>query len=448
MKEKIFKHTTRRQFLTAMAMICVSLTTALLGLPQAESGDRLGRSGQLDLSFGEAGMVPLEAIGSGVSLQTDQQILVVTQSPNQLLRYNSNGAVDVSFGINGALDLALLPFAVAEQPDGKIVLAGEISEYPSGSFAVARVNPDGTLDTTFDDDGMVSTDIVSSLENTFRAGYGSRAQDLIIQPDGSIVLAGSLYYYQYDGWAHAEQSIAFALVRYRADGSLDTDFGEAGVVVTDIMSAEEPFDNPPDAAYGIDLQSDGKIVVAGYTTIADDGGMSDRDFALVRYHANGLLDSSFGIEGVVITDIFGKRDEFRDVALRGDGLITASGFATDLVSNFALVRYHMDGSIDESFGVDGLVITDVSGGDDYIAAMSLQADEKIVAVGWSVYEDPIRTLVTLTRYDDAGKLDKHFGRNGIVVTDTGYSAAHTHDVAIQDDDKIVVIEGAIIRYLP
>ncbi|MBI4660184.1 MAG: hypothetical protein HY735_15195 [Verrucomicrobia bacterium] len=193
----------------------------------------------------------------------------------------------------------------------------------------------------------------------------------------------------------------------------------SGKVTTPIGSAD-------DAAHSVALQTDGKIVVAGYS---NNGGAPD--FALARYHVDGSLDTSFGPGGKVTTN-FGASDEARSVAIQSDGKIVAAGHSSSGVSDFALARYNSDGSLDESFGAGGKVTTDFNAGEDFGRSVAIQSDGKIVVAGVA------GGSFALARYRSDGGLDTTFGTSGKVTADFGTSSSEGNSVAIQGDGKIVV----------
>ena len=317
--------------------------------------------------------------------------------------FSSDGKVTTDFG---STDEA---YAVALQTDGKIVAAGK----RGGDFAVARYNADGSLDTSFSSDGKVTTD----FGTTFEAARG-----VAVQSDGKIVAAG------YTGSGSATD---FAVARYNADGSLDTSFSSDGKVTTAIGSAS-------DIAWAMALQSDGKILVAG----SSNNG-TNNDFALVRYNANGTLDTSFSGDGKVTTAIGSGASSAAGMALQSDGKIVLAGYV-GFRDDFALARYNTDGSLDTSFSSDGKVITDGGGTLDAANAVTVQSDGKIVAAGH------INSLTTLgmIRYTSAGALDTSFGTGG-KLTASGTLAANA--VAMHRGDGIVVASSsnndfALLRY--
>ena len=272
-----------------------------------------------------------------------------------------------------------------------------------------RVLMAGDLDISFDGDGKVTTAVGSGNDYAY---------SVAIQSDGKIVVAGES--------GNSPGNRDFALTRYNANGSLDISFDGDGKVTTDFGSR---FD---DVAYSVAIQSDGKIVVAGYSL--NSGG--NWDFALTRYNANGSLDISFDGDGKVTTDFGGALDRAVSVAIQSDGKIVAAGYS-DNGSNrdFALTRYNSNGSLDTTFDGDGKVTTDF-GSIDTALSVAIQSDGKIVVAGYSG-NTPFNWDFALTRYNSNGSLDTTFDGDGKVTTAIGISSDYAFSVAIQSDGKIV-----------
>lgn len=319
------------------------------------------------------------------------------------------GSLDTSFG-NGGLVLTNFAqasndqaFAMAIQPDGKVVVTGLSDASGNFDIAVARYNTDGTLDASFGTAGKVLTGFSQSSDDQ---GFA-----VALQPDGKIVVAGV-------------SSSAFALARYNSNGVLDGSFGSGGLVTTS-------FGGTFSEALAVAIQPDGKIVALG---ISDANG--DFDFALARYNANGTLDSAFGNAGKVLTDFSQKSfDQAFAMAIQSDGKIVAAGLS-DAGGNFhfALARYNTDGTLDASFGSAGLVLSSSApGSDDSALAVGVQPDGKIVAAGVS------ESSFAVARYNANGTLDAGFGSGGTVTTAFGTdSFDQAASLAIQPDGKIVV----------
>ncbi len=391
--------------------------------------------GSLDTSFDSDGKVTTD-MGSGsdrgnaIALQSDGKILVAGNNAFQrfaLARYNADGSLDTSFSSDGKLttnvdsgvdsgeDMAL-------QSDGKILVAGYSHNGSDYDFALVRYNADGTLDTSFGTvvsgqtrSGMVTTAILSG--NDF-------ARAVALQSDGDIVVAGA---------SHNGTNEDFALARYDTNGDLDTSFGNNGKVTTAILSnAEYIFD--------VAVQSDGKIVAAGYSNNG-----SDNDFALARYNANGSLDTSFDTDGKVTTAIGSSDDLGQAIALQSDGDIVVAGYSSNGSNDdFALVRYNANGSLDTSFGTvvsgqtrSGKVITAIRSRNDRARGVVLQSDGDIVVAGESENASA-RNDFALARYDTNGDLDASFDSDGKVTTAFASTSADVaYDLALQTDGKIV-----------
>ena len=281
-------------------------------------------------------------------------VFVICTFNLQVPAWAADGDLDTSFGTGGKVTTAIgsaddTAYSVVLQSDGKIIAVGQSDNGANTDFAVVRYNADGSLDTSFGSGGKVTTAIGSSNDN---------ARSVVLQSDGKIVVVGNSWSSAYD----------FAVVRYNADGSLDTSFGSGGKVTTQVGGSLS------DTAYSVVLQSDGKIIVAG---------ASDSDFAVVRYNANGSLDTSFGSGGKVTTPIGSSSDDANSVVLQSDGKIIVAGFSNGATRDFAVVRYNANGSLDTSFDTDGIVTTPIGSGTDEANSVVLQSDGKIIAAGYS-----------------------------------------------------------------
>jgi len=401
----------------ALVAIVVALVVLVLG-----GGTALAGAGSLDTSFSFGGKVTTP-IGSGtdvaqaVALQPDGKIVAAGNSISgftdrfALARYNPNGSLDTSFDGDGKLTTAIgsgneNAYAVAIQPDGKIVAAGYSSNGSDYDFALARYNANGSLDTSFDGDGKQTTAIGGSDDVAFAVA---------LQPDGKIVAAGQSFNGSNDD---------FALARYNANGSLDTSFDGDGKQTTAIGSGNEN-------AYAVAIQPDGKIVAAGRSSNG-----SDDDLALVRYNANGSLDSSFDGDGKQTTAFGSGNDDAYAVAIQPDGKIVAAGYGlVGSVSEFALARYNPDGSLDSSFDGDGKQTTAIGSG-DAAYAVAIQPDGKIVAAGNSFNGSDVDFGVA--RYNPNGSLDIGFGGGGELTTQIGSGNDFGAAAALQPDGRIVV----------
>lgn len=367
--------------------------------------------GDLDLTFGTGGKVIKvfanlgNSKASDVIIQPDRKIVTAgtagiagSTSYFALTRHNQDGSPDIGFGNKGDVLTGFTNSSAAEaealiiQPDGKLVAAG-ISDQ---SFSLARYNLDGSLDTSFGIGGKVTSGVLTY-------GYISGIKDLVIQSDGKLVAVGYnglvpfiLIRYNSDGTidssfgsggkiilgsasgAITPHSLAiqqdgklvaggsklvgsyvdFGLMRFNANGTTDTAFGNNGIVTTG-------FDGG-DTAWDVAIQPDGKIVA---------GGQGDSGFALARYNENGSLDTSFGIGGKILTSFNASG---LALSILPDGkLIMAGGTYS---GDFALVRYNSDGTLDIGFGNSGIVITDF-GSTDRAWSLAVQPDGNTVVAG-------------------------------------------------------------------
>ncbi len=293
---------------------------------------RYNPDGSLDKSFGKGGKVNTvlgdDDEANAVVLQPDGKLIAAGQS-FALARYNANGALDPSFGTGGKVTTPFgsdyaVAFALVLQPDGKLVAAGDTETGSNHEFALARYNPDGSLDPSFGTGGKVTTAFSGDLHGAY---------SLVLQPDGKLVAGGYI----------AGPNYGAALARYNADGSLDPSFGGDGRVTTALFGAD-----------ALVLQPDGKLLATG--------GSPD-GLALARYNPDGSLDTSFNRTGEVTTKIR-SHAAAQALALQPDGKLVAAGYtytgSTDqhrLSADFALARYKPDGSLDGSFGRGGKVTT-------------------------------------------------------------------------------------------
>jgi len=343
---------------------------------------RYNGDGTLDTTFGTGGAVvyngPANAMdtANAVAIQPNGKIVVVGTARNidnydvLVLRYNSNGTLDPTFGTSGVV-LYNGPGndidngqGVALQSDGKIIIVGE-SHNVSGGYSdslLLRYNSNGTLDTTFGAGGAVFYDIGDGSD----IGYA-----VAIQPDGKIVITGV----HWSGSAATDLQV----LRYANNGTLDATFGTGGVVRYGAA-------NVSDAGHAVAVQPDGKILVVGNSldTLATP---IENEAVLLRYNSNGTPDSTFGSGGVVIYEDSSNQspvDGKLSLALQPDGKIGIAGasYQTALSRYFAFVSfYNTDGTLFDGFGTSGFVLFSPS--DQYASAraVALQADGKIVVAG-------------------------------------------------------------------
>lgn len=334
--------------------------------------------------------------------------------------FGSAGELDPTFGNNGISifdtqgETADYGWFSRMLPDGKILTLGPT--FGGGkAYALARLLPDGALDSSFGTNGKVVTIVGSAIT---------------LQQDGKIVLAGK--------GNCSGSNCDFAVLRLNADGSKDTAFGNNGIAYTSIRA---------DAyALAVVVQADGKIVLAGSAGnfepfLPEKGSLNLRlktenpdnrriashdipratrsaflyDFTLVRYNSDGSIDSTFGNSGIVQTKLT-KTSEIRALLIQPDQKLVAIGIDSDNGDfvNVALARYKTNGSLDGSFGTNGIVITDIDGRNDFGDDAVLQADGKITVSGGSV--DGTDSEILVLQYFSNGQPDSAFGTAGRVIT--------------------------------
>ncbi|MBA3832009.1 MAG: hypothetical protein H0X34_08965 [Chthoniobacterales bacterium] len=403
-------------------------------------------AGRLDASFGNGGVAitdfaQTDDYASAVEVQPDGTIIVAGSSGiypdfhSALVRYTRNGGLDSAFGNGGKVvaqfdsngdDLS----AIVLQSDGKIVAAGSIH---GTAFLVARFNADGSLDQAFGSNGSVETKF---------GDPSAGAADVVLQTDGKIIAVGV------SGAGSLSELNDFALARYNSDGSLDQTFGSGGKVITHFPGVF----NTGSTATSAMFQSDGKLVVGGF--YKNEG--TPHQFALARYNSNGSLDFNFGRAGKVMTPV-GTGDAFSfAIALQSNGRIVLAGYSdTTQGHDFSLAGYASNGTLDTTFGNGGIMATDFAGGSDDIAyAMTMQRDGKLVVAGRT---GPYPEFdFAGARYSSDGQLDQNFGTGGKVTTSFS-SSDDAYAVAFQPNGKIILagisfanganFDFAVARYL-
>ncbi len=451
----------------------------------------LGQAGFLDPTFGGTGMVQIgfggaQDSGQATAVQSDGQLLVagIRQDTGQIvvMRLGTNNLPDPTFGSEGMA--ALTPpvntthiSAVAQQADGKIVVAGTASGSGTynNDFMLARFNSDGSVDPSFGTGGFVSRDMFNSSDDTCNA--------MVIQPDGKIVVGGSTVIDPVTTFT----TYSMTLARFDTNGNADFSFGSGGVV--------RPANTI--SAYALALEGDGNILVGGYAS--GDG--------VFRFTTNGILDASFGSGGkaeisagqivalaiqpagirpgqsamIVAAGSSGgiafvarmSTGGVLDTNFNGTGYVTkdmgvdsnvtglacfVTGFTvrvikilitgyTDYEAQFMAVRFNGDGSTDTSFGNSGVVLTTIPGASlAQASGLAVQPGPLLVLAGtvWSGAYCGNDFLVTRYNYSN-GSLDTNFYGGGILATNLGDRPAEANAVSVQRDGKIVVAGYSINR---
>jgi uncharacterized delta-60 repeat protein len=424
-----------RQLVAAAMTLFIASLGALLPARAA--------SGDLDPTFGAGGSVRTDFAGNidqanAVALQPDGKIVAAGSSFSNtktvedfiVARYLANGTLDKRFGKNGKITTDFFRnvdsiSAVAVQPDGRIVVAGFAQLGGAGGnprvFALARYTSDGLPDTSFGSGGALTTSFGGSF-----AG----ASALMLQPDGKIVVAGTVDFNP----SVPNTGLDFALARYNSSGSLDGSFGVGGKVVFDFFGS---FDQANAAA----LQPDGKIIVVGSASY--DSANRDIGFALTRFNSDGSTDFGFGSGGKQITDFFGAGAKANGIVLQRDGRFVVAGTASDsatrpVATDFALARYNADGNLDTTFGSGGeTAIPFPDSASEQGNALVVAPDGKIIVTGAAFKTFSTAPDFALARYNSNGTPDVTFGSGGTLTTDFAGGTDVAQALAIQADGNVV-----------
>lgn len=342
-------------------------------------------------------------------LQPDGKILLSSETQNELclIRLKSDGSLDSNFGTNGlsfeylGIWGSIISFAV--QSNGNIVVCGRVV-FSTDELMVARYLPNGTLDSSFGNNGAVW-----SIGNNWGFTY-PYLYDIAVMVDGRIVVGGSAR-------IDAVNDFCFTAIRFLPDGALDTTFNHTGVAYTKA--------NLPGLIYtqALLVQPDGKVFISGY---AD-------SLAIIRFDISGQLDNSFGTNGLVKLDPPGRTAE---MLIQPDGKIVLGGH---LDTCFALYRLWPDGSRDNNFGINGRVVTKLLNASNTLTDIALQPDGKLIA-GGVYYQGNSISKVMLSRYTvNATSVFNIDLQNRITV----YPNPANDYISIQDDSRHHIRKASI-----
>lgn len=390
---------------------------------------RFNTDGSLDQSFATGGKqtthFPENAYATAVAIQGDGKIVVAGHTTTSyesgesltdfaLARYNNDGTPDKSFSDDGMQISSVsngddFPTSIATQKDGKIVVVGysEINGKSKhySSCEIARFNTDGSLDNSF----FVAPERFGFLS----ASPASAA----LQSDGKIVIAGQTV----TGTGEEDEitTTDIFVARYNTDGQLDHTFNDNGFQTADFGSDDN------DNAIGVNLQSDGKIVLLG-----NNWNGSNYDFVLARFNTNGGADQTFGSNGVQTTDFNNSNDTASVLSIMSDGKIIVAGSSN--ATEFSLARYNMDGSPDTAFDGDGKFSNSLKAaqqGRTNFTSTAIQRDGKMIVAGNTWNGKNQEFLVA--RYKTNGSLDTTFSHDGVQTVNFGISRDGATQVAIQ-----------------
>jgi uncharacterized delta-60 repeat protein len=403
--------------------------------------------GDLDATFGTGGKVSLnftsavDLLRTDTIVQPDGKILVASNHWTgsslllSVIRLNETGGLDAAFGSGGVFQTGFggifsAAGALALQADGKILVGGvaNAGTSPDANFALLRINPNGTLDASFGSGGKIIT--------PFNPGFNDFVQSLAVQPDGKIVAAG----YSVNGF---ETQSYFAVARYHANGSLDASFDGDGKLIA--TAGNRPIND----GYALALQTDGKIVIGGG---AEEEVLAQSEFAVIRLNPDGGFDTTFDFDGKAQIPVAGQAEAIHDLKIQTDGKIVAAGYSdTDLTGNgnddFAVIRLNPDGAPDTSFDGDGKTVFSFAPQNEIEQAwgVEVQPNGKIFVSGFSGKADPNNQFPILdaafatVRFNADGTPDQFFGENGAVRTAFQTPLNLGFGTHLQNDGKLVQV---------
>ncbi len=385
--------------------------------------------GALDPDFGTGGIAVTDLLQQNefvndIALLPDGKIVAVGYANGTndafLARFLPDGTLDPDFGTGGFVILETIgPRRVVLQADGGMLLAGTHTIDNDNRFGIARVNADGTTDTTFGTDGVVLVNVSSAASLYQTIDHDEFLNDIFIQSDGKIVACGTAAALNP---ATGHLIGVFALTRLLSDGTLDATFDTDGIVVTSLT-------NGNDSANSCFQQPDGKIVAAGdsFATLYGDR------FAIARYLASGALDSSFGTAGKVTTSFANYGGgEMTAADLQPDGKILLGGYVLNPQTNtyaFAMARYLSNGSLDPIFGaqVRALPVSNARMND-----MAVTSDNRLITTGYGTNTSGNSDAV-IARF-----LLASFSINDVAVLESAGNANFTVTMDLASSDTAVL----------
>ncbi len=357
--------------------------------------------------------------------------------------------LDAAFGAAG---VASTPLAAADADrflsvtvgkDGKIYGVGFVAAAGDQAMAVARVNPDGTLDRTFSDDGFATVNVATGGKAV------ETSRGIAVQSTGKVVVAGT---FEHDPTAEGDNArdADIAISRLDATGQLDTTFGTGGTTKVDLGTAKFL---PPaagstattnsvvgDTMYGLTVLPDDRLVAVG-AKLADGEGRTDLDWALMMFTADGALDPSFATGGILTIDVNGGNESPRQAVVQPDGKIVMSGYtrttATPPVVVPSLVRVLPNGTLDSSFGTGGIAQAQLLPAVAEAYEVGMQGDAFVITgYGRATADEKVDLIAA--RFTAAGAWDKTFGENGMVRIDIAGQDDRGRDLVVLPDGRVLI----------
>jgi uncharacterized delta-60 repeat protein len=387
-------------------------------------------AGTLDPTFANNGKFVLDNgnldLFTDVEIQNDGKIVAIGITYDaawvasaQAIRLMPDGTIDQSFATNGiftySLNYEANVYGCVIRDNGKIVMTGSTTDYNDYRILLIQLNEDGTLDESFGDNGIVVQKIGPDMNNFEDFSYA-----LTLQDDGMILVAGSS--------RNIDLQYVPVVVRFTESGVLDTTFGTEGVAGIPVTGVDNDFD-------GIVLQDDGKIIASGHY----ESGLSYFSMLVARFNTDGTLDNTFGDNGIFNTSFSNVDDEGFDIAINSDNKIIVTGFTATAGYNFSMLLMQLDsyGVLDPAFGNGGIVVADY-GQYDVGNSIHIQSNGKILVAGASGAMAPDDFDMAVWRYNADGTLDETFGTDGMAKIQFNGNPDEALAMAHQSDGKIII----------
>jgi uncharacterized delta-60 repeat protein len=342
-------------------------------------------------------------------------LLILFAFCGSIVAQNIPGTIDSTFNGTGRviLDNGFLDLYqdVKIQPDGKIVAVGTTYDASyAADFQVTRLLSDGTYDPSFGTNGVFR----------YHLGYETGSYSCLIKDDGNILVSG-ISMDDFGGFA-------MVLLQLGETGKIDSAFGVNGIAYYDYGMGE-------DIAYAMALQNDGKILLAGHISNEN----FQKEPAVVRFTENGILDASFGLNGVATVPVTETDNEFAGICVQPDGKIVAAGHISNGLSWFSLLlaRFDENGILDPTFDTNGYVNMNLGNVDDEFFDVRITTNGEIIATGFTTTQDDFNYHLLVMKFDGNGALVPGFGEEGMVIWgETSYNVGYAMEIL--PDDKIVV----------
>ena len=347
-------------------------------------------------------------------MKTKLTIIAILAAFSMAVSAQPAGTLDVTFNGTGKVvydrDNVDVYWDVKVQPDGKIVAAGTSFDATfAGTIEVTRYLPDGSFDPSFGTGGHFN----------YNPKIETGAYKCLVRDDGKILVAGYTTDYA-NYW--------MVLILLGENGVPDPAFGTDGIVLTDISAGEE-------LLYALAVQPDGKILAAGYAQNGDFRNVP----VVLRFSDTGVLDNSFGTDGVAGVTVTESDNDFSALAVQSDGKIVAAGHISNGLSWFSLLiaRFDENGIADPGYGTSGVVNLNLNNVDDEFYDIQLTETDEAVLAGFTVTQGDYFYHMLLMKFDVNGQPVVGFGAGGVVTAgEVPYSFGDA--MALQTDGKILV----------